>query len=67
MLVTQFMFNRKFHQRGTSPPGMRTFGIVAAHSSPVEWNGREGTTNQIEVFPAADEYECVSHPDFRAD
>ena len=67
VLVTQFMFNRKFHQRGTSPPGMRTFGIVAAHSSPVEWNGREGTTNQIEVFPAADEYECVSHPDFRAD
>ena len=46
---------------------MRTFGIVGAHSSPVEWNGREGSKNQIEVFPATDEYECVSHPDFRAD
>jgi len=67
VLVTQFLFNRKFHQRGTSPPGMRSFGIVGAHSSPVEWNGREGSKNQIEVFPAADEYECVSHPEFRAD
>ena len=67
VLVTQFLFNRKFHQRGTSPPGMRTFGIVGAHSSPVEWNGREGSKNQIEVFPATDEYECVSHPKFRAD
>ena len=67
VLVTQFLFSRKFHQRGTSPPGMRTFGIVGAHSSPVEWNGREGSKNQIEVFPATDEYECVSHPKFRAD
>jgi len=67
VLVTQFLFNRKFHQRGTSPPGTRTFGIVGAHSSPVEWNGREGSKNQIEVFPATDEYECVSHPKFRAD
>jgi AraC-like DNA-binding protein len=67
VLVTQFLFNRKFHQRGASPPGMRTFGIVGAHSSPVEWNGREGTKNQIEVFPATDEYECVSHPKFRGD
>ena len=67
MLVTQFLFNRKFHQRGTSPSGTRTFGIVGAHSSPVEWNGREGSKNQIEVFPATDEYECVSHPKFRAD
>jgi len=33
----------------------------------VEWNGREGSKNQIEVFPATDEYECVSHPKFRAD
>jgi len=67
VLVTRFLFNRKFHQRGTSPPGMRSFGIVSAHSSPVEWNGREGSKNQVEVFPATDDYECVSHPEFRAD
>ena len=40
-LASQFRCNRKFHQRGVSPPGMRTFGIVGARSSPVEWKGRE--------------------------
>ncbi len=66
-LVSQFRCNRKFHQRGISPPGMRTFGIVGVHSSPVEWKGREWSKNQIEVFPTADLYEAVSHPGFRGD
>jgi AraC-like DNA-binding protein len=67
VLVSQFSLSRKFHQSGTSPQGMRSFGIVGERSSPVEWHGREGTTNHIEVFPTTDEYECVSHPGFRAD
>jgi AraC family ethanolamine operon transcriptional activator len=66
VLVTQFLFSRKFHQRGTSPPGIRTFGIVGAQSSPVEWNGHEGSKDRIEVFPTSDTYECVSHPGFHA-
>ena len=66
VLVTQFLFSRKFHQRGTSPPGTRTFGIVGAQSSPVEWNGHEGSKDRIEVFPTSDAYECVSHPEFHA-
>jgi len=66
-LVSQFQFNRKFHQRGVCPPGMRTFGIVGALSSPVEWKGREWSTNQIEIFPKGDIYEAVSHPGFRGD
>jgi len=66
-LVSQFQFNRKFHQRGVSPPGMRTFGIVGVHSSPVEWKGREWKTNNIEIFPTGDRYQAVSHPGFRGD
>jgi len=66
-LVSQFRVNRKFHQRGVSPPGMRTFGIVGVHSSPVEWKGREWSKNQIEVFPTSDLYESLSHPGFRGD
>lgn len=66
-LVSQFRTNRKFHQRGVVPPGMRTFGIVGVRSSPVEWNGREWSKNQIEVFPTTDLYEAVSHPGFRGD
>lgn len=67
LFLSQFWLSRKFHQRGASPPGVRTFGITNAHSSPVEWNGREGPSNQIVVFPNADEYECVSNPGFLAD
>jgi len=66
-LVSQFRTSRKFHQRGASPPGMRTFGIVGVDSSPVEWKGREWSKNQIEVFPTTDLYEAVSHPGFRGD
>jgi AraC-like DNA-binding protein len=67
MLVSQFRINRKFHQRGASPPGMRTFGIVGAQSTPVAWNGREWLKDHIEVFPTNDLYEAVSHPGFRGD
>jgi len=67
VLASRFSLSRKFHQRGASPQGMQTFGIVSEHSSPVEWRGVEGTTNQIQIFPRADEYECVSHAEFRAD
>ena len=66
-LASQFRCNRKFHQRGMSPPGMRTFGIVGVQSSPVEWKGREWSKNQIEVFPSSDLYEAVSYPGFRGD
>ena len=66
-LVSQFRVNRKFHQRGVSPPGMRTFGIVGVQSSPVEWKGREWSKNHLEVFPTSDLYESVSNPGFRGD
>jgi len=66
-LVSQFRVNRKFHQRGASPPGMRTFGIVGAQSTPVAWNGREWLKDHIEVFPTQDLYEAVSHPGFQGD
>jgi AraC family ethanolamine operon transcriptional activator len=66
-LVSQFRTSRKFHQRGVSPPGMRTFGIVGVHSSPVEWKGRKWSKNQIEVFPTTDLYEAVSQPGFQGD
>jgi len=66
MLLSRFRSNRKLHQRGMSPSGLRTFGIVSVDSSPVDWSGREGSKDRIEVFPTSDTYECVSHPGFHA-
>ena len=66
MLVSRFRSNRKFLQRGTSPSGVRTFGIVGVDSSPMDWGGREGNKDRIEVFPTSHAYECVSYPGFHA-
>ncbi len=67
MQLSRFGFSRKFHQRGTTPPGMRTLGIVGERSPDVEWRGRVGTRKQIVVFPVGDEFEFVSQPGFHGD
>ena len=66
-LLTRFHFSRKFHQRGTNPPGTRTFGLLGPKSPHMEWRGNEGTGNHIVVFPPNDEFDCVSHAGFHGD
>ena len=66
-LVSRFAFSRKFHQRGTIPPGMRTFGMIAPLSPNFEWRGKEGTPQHLIVFPSNDEFEFISHPEFHGD
>ena len=66
-LLTRFCFSRKFHQRGTSPPGVRTFGLTGEGSPDVEWRGGTGTNAHILVFPANDEFQVVSQPGFHGD
>ena len=66
-LLTRFYFSRKFHQRGTSPPGVRTFGFTGEQSPNIEWRGNTGTDCHIVAFPANDHFEMVSHPRFHGD
>jgi len=66
-LISRFKFNRKFHQMGTIPPGMRTFGMIAPRSPDIEWRGKEGTPRHLIVFPSDDEFEFISHPGFHGD
>ncbi len=66
-LLARFRFSRKFHQRGTSPPGVRTFGFTGERSPDVEWRGRTGTNGHIIAFPANDEFQVMSHPGFHGD
>jgi len=65
--LSRFSFSRKFHQRGTTPSGVRTLGIIGERSPDVEWCGRVGTRNHVVVFPAGDEFEFVSQPGFHGD
>lgn len=64
VLSTRFRFNRKFHQRGTGPPGTRTFAGINRHSPPPTWGRGQGTRNHIVVFPREDEFQFVSQPGF---
>jgi len=67
VLASRFGFNRKFHQRGTVPFGMRTYGVIAPSSSQVEWRGITGSQHHMVVFPTNDEFEFLSHPGFCGD
>ena len=65
--LNQFRFSRKFHQRGTSPAGVRTFGLIGALSPEIEWRGNTGTVDHLMVFPADVLFEVVSQPGFHGD
>jgi AraC family ethanolamine operon transcriptional activator len=66
-LASRFEFNRKFHQKGTVPPGMRTYGVIAPASPQIEWRGIEGSQHHVVAFPTNDEFEFLSHPGFGGD
>ena len=66
-LISRFGFSRKFHQRGTIPPGMRSFGMIAPKSPPIEWRGIAGTPDHLIAFPSNDDFDFVSHPGFCGD
>jgi len=64
VLLGSYNFNRKFHQLGASPQGVRTFGLVDPPG--VNWCGRMSDDDTILVFPASGGYESFSEPDFLA-
>jgi AraC-like DNA-binding protein len=60
----RFRFSRKFHQRGTTPADVRTFGLVGELSPDIEWRGSIGTNAHLLAFPTDDLFEVVSQPGF---
>jgi len=66
MQVLRVRFSRKFLQRGSTPPGVRTFGLIDAGVTGVRWCGREATDGSLLVFDPGGAYEAFSEPDFSA-
>lgn len=64
VMLGRYAFNRRFHQRGASPCGVRTFGLVDPPG--VNWCGRMTGEDTVLVFPAASDYESFSDPGFSA-
>jgi AraC-like DNA-binding protein len=57
-------FSRQFEQRGSSPPGIRTLGIIEERVQGVSWCGRHLNESGLSVFHPGGEFEAVSQPGF---
>lgn len=67
--TNQFQFararlGRRLVQKGTSPPGMRTFGLLADQNIRIFWRGRQVTGDDLFVFPVGGELDSVTQSDF---
>jgi AraC-like DNA-binding protein len=65
VLITKAKFNRNLLQKGESPRGMRTFGIMPMESTPSIWRKKEVNPSRIVVFPKDSELESASLAGFK--
>ena len=57
-------FNRHYHQRGSTPKGMRTFAIIEENIHDLTWFGKPVSASSVLCFPTSGELESVSRPGF---
>ena len=62
--LTLARFSRKFDQRGSSPPGTRTFALLDSGVDGVRWCGQNVTDDHVLIFSSAGSYDSVSEPGF---
>ena len=65
-VLTRIRLSRGFHQAGAPPPGMRTYTIAEDEMHGIRWCGDSVTSNTVQRFSAADDFDAVSQPDFCA-
>jgi len=63
-LLSRARFDRRFYQRGVSPAGMRTFGLIESGVTDVTWGGRELDEASLIVFHPLGEFEAVAAAGF---
>jgi hypothetical protein len=51
VLITEALFNRRLDQKGGSPPGNWTFGLLETSSPDVKWRGQTMSDQMMAVFP----------------
>ncbi|MCX2983422.1 AraC family transcriptional regulator [Halieaceae bacterium IMCC14734] len=64
LLLTNARFGCQVDQRGTTPPGMRTFALPNSGCTEFRWFGHTVSANSLLLFPIHGEIECVSRPGF---
>jgi AraC family ethanolamine operon transcriptional activator len=63
-ILMRVRFSRALDQRGCSPPGFLTFGILDSGVSGVCWRGREATDRSLLAFDEANGFDATSRPGF---
>jgi AraC family ethanolamine operon transcriptional activator len=63
-LMAHARFSRRFDQRGTTPPGLWTFGIFSRKCPTLVWHDQEIDNSHIVIYKPGSEIDCVSSPDF---
>ncbi len=58
-------FNRRFAQRGGSPSGRLTLGLIEKNVGEIGWCSRTVSTDDLLVFSPKGDNECVSRPGFQ--
>lgn len=66
-LLTRVEFSRKFHQRGSTPPGFLTFGLMGQQVESIRFGSQIARTHELVFFPSGDEFDVLSSPGFTAD
>jgi AraC family ethanolamine operon transcriptional activator len=64
MLYMRVGLGSHFHQLGASPPGYRTFALLADRSRDFRWCGEYVDRASLIVMPESGEFESVSPPGF---
>ena len=63
--ISRVAFNRRFAQRGSSPSGMLTFGLIGEAVGEICWCRQNVSTEDLLVFSPGGDNESVSKPGFR--
>jgi len=64
-IIERIAFNRRFAQRGSSPSGMLTFGLIGTAVGKIGWCRQRVSAENLLLFNPGGEYEAVSKPGFR--
>jgi AraC family ethanolamine operon transcriptional activator len=64
VLITYARLQRSLDQAGATPPGYRTFVILAEGCRGFWWRGHQVTSNDLLVFPPSNELQSASGEDF---
>jgi AraC-like DNA-binding protein len=62
--LARIRLNRRYHQRGSSPPGIRTFALLEEGVSDIRWCGRDVSESALMTFHPGGDFDGVSQPGF---